>query len=678
MKKLQAAAQRLLAHRGFPLGLALAAIFLMLPALKVGLLGDDLIQRLNQFPPEQLPARILDTGFVAKDSGQLGTVLNNLFGYLRGEEAARRAMDYGIAPWWASAGWTAALWRPVTAFTHWLDYRLYPDSPALMHAHNIAWFAAAVFLVAMLYRRIGARPSRAQQLSNRQPANHRPEPSFVSALLRPGTTALRDLETRPGTAAAPWKSSEIWVAGLAASLWLLDGNTYCPVAYVANRGFIIALFFGLLCIHAHVRWRTEKSMVWMWLSALCLLLSVLADEGGASTLAFPLAYALTLEPGGWRPRVISLLPSALVILGWRAVYVGCGFGVRNFPGYIDPGYAPWFFLKQLVPRMNGLLGGQLTGVAPELAMGLNAKWQMILALGFAGFSLLCAVVVWPLVRRDAVTRFWAVLLLLALVPAATVAPLSKNLGFVAVGAFGVIASFLAGVARQQERAAMPRLLRAVSCWVAAGLVAAHIALPIGCRIVMGLASPSVPKFVALASDYPPSLEVGGRDIVVLNDPTILTAMVPFYRAYRGEPLPRSTRILVPGSMTFEVSRPDAATLILKTKTADLFDCPELGPLHAGYACKSINNFLYGETIWKTGDRVTRKGLQAEILEVSPRGAPRAVAFHFDKPLEADGTVWLFFDWHRGAHRPFALPRIGETLVVAGPRGNLGKLAADKE
>jgi hypothetical protein len=53
-----------------------------------------------------------------------------------------------------------------------------------------------------------------------------------------------------------------------------------------------------------------------------------------------------------------------------------------------------------------------------------------------------------------------------------------------------------------------------------------------------------------------------------------------------------------------------------------------------------------------------------------------VAFHFAKPLEADGTVWLFFDWRRGAHRPFALPRSGETIAVAGPAVTTGKIAAN--
>ena len=636
MSKITAICRSLLEHRRLPLMLAVAAIFFMLPALSMGLLGDDLIQRLNQFPPAELPPRILDTGFVAEDSGQLGTVVGNLFRFLPDKDAKTRAIDYGIEPWWASEGWTAALWRPVTAFTHWVDYRLYPNSPALMHAQNIGWFALAVYLLTTLYRKIR-----------------------VSA----GGLASAAGET------TTWKTPGICAAGLAACLWLLDWTTYGPVAYVANRGFFIALVFGLLCFHSHLQWRTGKSILWMWLSALCLLLSILSDEGGASTLAFLLAYAIVLEPGGWRPRVMSLLPAALVIIGWRAVYVGYGYGVKNWPGYIDPGYSPLTFLKVIFPRMNGLLGGQLTGLPPELPLAFNAKWQMILALAFAGVSLICAMVFWPVIRRDTVARFWAVVTLLALVPAGTVAPLSKNLGFIAVGSFGVMASFLVSFANRSERAALPALLRAISWCVAICLITAHVAGAIAGRIALGLGSPFVPKFSALACDYGHSLEIGDRDIVVINDPTILTLMVPFYRAYRGEPLPKSTRILMPGSVPFEVSRPDATTLILKAKELDLFDCPEIGPFHACYGCKSANDFLFGGLTWKADDLVTRKAFVAEILEVSPRGAPRSVAFHFPKPLESGQTVWLYFNWKQGAHRPFALPRIGETVTIAGPRGN---------
>ena len=42
-------------------------------------------------------------------------------------------------------------------------------------------------------------------------------------------------------------------------LFLLDGNTYFPVMFVANRGFMLSLFFRLLCFYEHHQWRSTKS-----------------------------------------------------------------------------------------------------------------------------------------------------------------------------------------------------------------------------------------------------------------------------------------------------------------------------------------------------------------------------------------------------------------------------------
>ena len=515
MTRLYAIIRSLLEHQWLPCGLALAAVVLMLPALSVGLVWDDLIQRPNQFKPAALPPLIRETGFVANNSGELGTVMQRQFAYLPDQKSVAQAKNYGIAPWWVSDDLRLALWRPVTAFTHWLDYRLYPDSLALMHVQNIAWFAVAVFLAATLYRRIEA------VASDRLPADKR-------------------------FGLGPC------IAGLAACLWLLDKNTYIPVAYVANRGFFISLVFGFLCLHAHVHWRTGKSRAWMGISAGCLLLSLLADEGGASTLAFLMAYALVLEPGRWLARLASLLPAALVMVAWRVVYVASGFGVRHLIGYIDPGYAPVAFLERLVPRANALLGGQLTGLPPEFLLAFNPTWQVIWGLIFAGFSLICAIAFLPWLRRDAAARFWAAVMLLALVPAATVIPISKNLGFVAFGAFGLVATFFIGLAAPAQRSLVPRWLRAPAWALALVLVIAHVVLPAACRIGLALGSPSFPRKAALASDHDPSWDIGDRDIVVINDPAGLSIIVPFYRAYRNEPLPRSTHILVPGSTVIEV------------------------------------------------------------------------------------------------------------------------------
>jgi hypothetical protein len=177
----------------------------MLPALKAGLFGDDLVQRLAQFKPADLPPRVLETGFVPPNSGELSSVVSQLFSYLGRPDAIAHARDYGIAPWWIPSSWGAALWRPLTAFTHWLDYQLFPSSPALMHAHNIFWYAAAVFLAAICYRQVRS-------------------------------------------VSIPQSAMAAFTAGVAACLFLLDKDNYGPVAYVANRGFIIALVRGLACL----------------------------------------------------------------------------------------------------------------------------------------------------------------------------------------------------------------------------------------------------------------------------------------------------------------------------------------------------------------------------------------------------------------------------------------------
>ncbi len=676
MAKLIAWARQLAGRRGFPLALALLAIVLMLPTLPTGLVWDDLIQRLQQLTPAELPPGILDTGVVSSDSGTFTTVVLDLFNYSRLNEATARGGDFGALPWWVREDTKIALLRPVTAFTHWLDYRLFPNKPALMHAHSNLWFALVILLAGTLYRRIAMFPFG-------------------------GATGRGPAESGASRAVPP----AIGAAGLAAVLFLLDKDTYVPAMYVANRGFFIALVFGLLSFEAHHRWRTEKSRGWMWLSALCLLLSLLADEGGASTLAFLVAYALVLEPRlpgrsaemqapastgakgdqshltsaatgfGIRNRLasaatklrhslVSLVPAALVVVSWRVVYVASGYGVRNILLYIDPGYEPWLFLKHLVPRAIGLLGGQLTGVPPEIAVALSTTGQILLALFFAGCSLLCAVVFLPVIRRDTAGRFWAVVTVLALVPAATVAPLSKNLGFVALGAFGVIASFLVRFAAREERVAMPRPLQMLSWGVVVCLVLAHIPGALAGRFELAVRTQHLPAKMALASAFRHCPELGGKVVVALNDPSIM--LVPFDRAYRGQPLPRNIQLLVPGTIGFEVYRQDPTTLVLKAKDADLFDARAAGLMHASYALKNAMGYLTGGRTWKVGDRVARGGFLAEVLELSPRGAPRTLAFHFDKPLESPEMVWVYLDWGSLTSLPFKLPRVGEAVEVGGP------------
>src|ERR1035441_2214180 len=269
--------KRFLEHRHLPAALAIGAILVMLPALKIGLVADDLPQRAVELRPGQLPPRMHETGN-PEDSGSFSTVLRDLF-FTRSPQDMALMKNYGMLPWWTPDDLRVGLWRPVTAFTHWLDYRLFPDSPALMHAENIACFAAIVFLVTIIYRKLEVTSSGARL---------------------PTSQLTRTLAPPYSKAAGP-----SWAAELAALLFLLDGNTYFPVMFVANRGFMLSLFFGLMCLYEHHQWRSTRSRSGLALFALFLALSLFANEGGASTFAFILAYALVLEPGSFRSRALT-------------------------------------------------------------------------------------------------------------------------------------------------------------------------------------------------------------------------------------------------------------------------------------------------------------------------------------------------------------------------------------
>ena len=107
----------------------------------------------------------------------------------------------------------------------------------------------------------------------------------------------------------------------------------------------------------------------------------------------------------------------------------------------------------MIPRAMVLLGGQLTGVPPEFLFAVKPSLQPAV-IALYGVSVVAALVVFlPWVRRDKIAAFWFAVMLLAAIPAATVVPLSKNLGFVAVGAYGLIASFMAALVHPAESVA---------------------------------------------------------------------------------------------------------------------------------------------------------------------------------------------------------------------------------
>ena len=583
----------------------------MLPALKTGLVADDLVQRAVELKPSQLPARLRDTG-MPPDSGSLGTVLRDLF---PGVKRMALAKNYGVLPWWAPDDLKLGLWRPFAAFTHWLDYRLFPDSPALMHAHSIAWFAAIVFLVTVMYRK----------------------------LMGPG-----------------------WAAGLAAMLFLLHGNTYVPVMFVANRGFVLSLCFGLLCFYEHYQWRRANSRSGCALSMVFFAFSIFANEGGASTFAFILAYALVLEPGTFGRRALTVLPSVLIIVVWRIIYKLGGFGLLHVGLYIDPVTEPLAFARVVIPRTVTVLGGQLTNVAPDFLFAVKPSLHSTIIALYGVAVVVILTVFLPRMRRDKIAAFWLAVMLLAAIPAATVEPLTKNFGFVAVGAYGLIASFIAGLVARPSP--LPGgLTYRIPAWTACVLLlVVHGPASIAGRVLMAEATGSSFKALRDFVKVDQSPDVEDKDVIVVNAPCAITlAYAPFYRAYYHQPLPRTLRTLVPGCTSFDVQRIDDQTLVIQSKAPDIFSCDDVGPVHLAYVFNACS-VAVGVPRSKRGDRHDFGGLTVEVLESTAVDVASRVAFRFDTPLGSPDFHWLCWDWQTLSYKPFEVPAIGQSVTLSGP------------
>jgi hypothetical protein len=602
-----------LEQRHLHLVLAIGAILVMLPALKTGLFLDDLPQRALELRPGQLPPRMHETGNPA-DSGSLPTVLRDLY-FNRTPQDMAAMKNYGMLPWWTADNLRLGLWRPLSAFTLWLDYRLFPDSPALMHAHNIAWFAAIVLVLTLVYRR----------------------------LMGPG-----------------------WVAGLAAVLYLLDGNTYFPVAFIANRAFMMALFFGLMCLYEHHQWRSTKSCFAGALAALFLALSLFANEGGASTFAFILAYALVLEPGPWRRRALTILPAVLVIVLWRTIYEAEGFGLQNVGLYIDPAHEPLRFAQEVIPRAIILLAGQVPFLSPDVLFAVNPAMLPAVKAFYCASLIAALAVMLPWIRRNKMAAFWFTVMLLAVIPAATVAQTSKNLGFVAVGAYGLIASFVAALCSRPCPLPTSRLYR-IPAWTACALLLLmHVPGAIIGRVFAAdavyVASQKMPYFINVAN--PPDAE--NRNVIVVNAPCPhALAFAPAYKAYHHLPLPKTMRTLLPASTSFDVKRTDDKTLLIQSHGPDIFSCDDMGALNAAYALSALDLCLC-EPKCKKGGRYDLGGLTVEVLESDASNLASQVAFRFNTSLDSPEYVWLWFDWRTAFYQPFKIPAIGQSVTLSGP------------
>ena len=579
-----------LTGRFFPFVIAILAILLTLSSLKAGLSMDDYLHKLLMIGSDS-PIRPLDSPI-------------DMFNFFDGDpDRTAEIMDYGFFPWWTYKGIKGAFWRPLASITHWLDYILWPDIPLIMHIQSVLWYGALVTAVAFLYRR------------------------FISIA---------------------------WVAGLAALLYAIDDAHGTPVGFLANRNAVMATLFGVLTILIHDKWRREKLRIGIVVGPALLAASLLSAEAGIATCAYLFAHAVFIDRGALRRRCAAMIPYLAVVVIWRFLWTYLGYGVENMGAYIDPLSEPLSYIAAVKNRAPFLLLGQWAVPPSDLTIMIHPKYAILLWRIALVFLVILIVALIPLLWRQRSTRFWAMGMILSVLPICATFPSDRLLLFVGIGAMGLVAQFIYNVfGKTEERPKfilwrIPAFVLAV-IFILIHLIIAPLALPVR-------AVPMIPKKFADKLMITEALDesVKSQDLVVVNPPvTFLFLQSPLVWEGNNQPIPRHLRILT--SSLFQpvkIYRADAKTLVIR---------PEYGY----YAFVLDALFRNKQHPFSVGDRVELTGMTVEITELTGDGRTAEAAFIFSVPLEDPSLRWL---QHKdGAFVPFTPPAIGQRVVLPGGR-----------
>ena len=473
------------------------AVALNLPSIPTGWYLDDLVHR----------AQFLEIGPMTDSSN----MTQRMFDFLSGDpDEILSYKDLGVVPWWTDNTLKIRFWRPLSSFTHVVDYALWPEKPEWMHFHNVAWLALLIGSTAALYRRLIAIPL---------------------------------------------------VAGLAALLYALDDAHGMPVAFLANRNALVATSFGVLSLWCHDRFRRDGWTPGAVLSFLAFVAALLGGESGIGAAPYLLGYALFLERKSGVSRFASIAPHAFVGIVWFAVYKISGYGTSGSGFYLDPVAEPAAWFSQFLIRAPLLLLGQWFLPPSSFAFAWNEAQTLGVAIFGVAFLGMLFLFLRPLLREDATARFFAFGMLLSVVPITAGFPHDRLLFFVGIGAMGLLAMMLA---RLFDRERTPPTGR-VFAWV---LVVVHVVLAAALQVVMNA---SVASQEPLYADAPRSLledsRLESQRLLIVNHPLTFygqyTLLVP---RFDGRPAPETMLMLAPGDTSLVVERPSKDTLSIEAES----------------------------------------------------------------------------------------------------------------
>jgi hypothetical protein len=207
-------------------------------------------------------------------------------------------------------------------------------------------------------------------------------------------------------------------------------------------------------------------------------------------------------------------------------------------------------------------------------------------------------------------------------------PQDRYLLFVSLGAVGLLAQLTVGL--------FERAWRWPATALACALVIVHLVVS-----PVRLAQSAVASNDTTVERVSDSLTQPGQFVVVANTPSAVTVAFSFFvRAYKGQPIPKHTRVLSSGDGPVSLYRTDARSVLVRWQGQQ-------------------GSMLFRIRPFALHERTRLAGTDIEITRLTEGGWPAEALFRFDAELET--LKW--FRWEPGGFVDFRPPAEGETITL---------------
>ena len=264
----------------------------------------------------------------------------DLFRFATGNPRSNAALvGSGDYPFWIAQDFKLHLIRPLSSIVLSIDNAVFGNHPLGYHLDTLAWYAALLVGVSMLFRRVLP-----------------PAPATLSLLV----FALRASHT-------------------------------LSFAWISARHVLVAAVPSVFALLAYVRAVRDGSTRALVLATCLLVLGLAGSEVALGIVPFMIAFYLVEVPakGASRRALASIAPVVLVTAAYLAAYAALGGGAHAALGYRDPIADTDSFIDSALRRIPVYLGDALLGIPAEVGAGFSPFESLGIALFAAS---LCALV----------------------------------------------------------------------------------------------------------------------------------------------------------------------------------------------------------------------------------------------------------------------------------------------